>query len=936
MLVIERSDFNDQTVRDQITNLIYEFSNKNEAGIVEARKKAFEISRSFLWKNLIQNYEEVYQLALERFSLRSPALERILEMPPRTYMDPAESNEPIWKSAMVRFKVPEVLKDLETLSKNLWWTWHPEASALFASIDAILWEKANHNPIALLGSLSHTRFLELSKDAGFMSNLDQIIKKFDAYMLGTPQKKGPKVAYLCLEYGLHESLPLYSGGLGILAGDYLKEASDRQVDMVAFGLLYRYGYFKQGLTLHGDQVAHYEKQHFTQLPIRPVRDSEGNRLILQLPLRGPLIMVQVWKVSVGRVTLYLFDTDIPENSDENKRITHHLYGGDSEYRFRQELLIAANAIQLLEVLKITPDLYHYNEGHTAFTSLIRVVKLVAQENMSFEEAEQFVRASTLFTTHTPVPAGHDLFGEDLLRSYQSHFADTLNVPWERFLGLGKINPTDHNEKFSMTHLATRLAGEINGVSKIHAEVTRKMLRPIWKGFLEEELGIGHVTNGVHYATWTAPLWQQLFTKTFGAKFNEDVSNPKYWAKVKEIPSQQIASIKKSLKKELIRGIKQRLKPEMDSLHLHPELGDQMFSSLKETDMIICFARRFATYKRATLLFNNLERVSKLVNNPQKPVKFVFAGKAHPADKAGQDLIKRIMEISQRPEFVDKIFFVQNYDMALGRLLLQGADVWLNTPERKNEASGTSGMKAALNGTLNCSVLDGWWAEAYRMDAGWGLPQERTFNDSAHQDDLDTETLYNILEHEVIPEYFDVDKTGISEKWIERIKNNFVHIAPQFVTSRMLTEYQENYYAKMYEHVLKLKANNYETTKNVVGWVKKINREWPSISVVDIQVSDGKKPLDLGDVFKAEVVLNLNGLPASDIGVELVFAKRSEDGSYYIRNVQELELVEEKKNQAVYKGEAIASLCGAFQYNIRFFPKHPLLWHRRNLPLVKWI
>ena len=935
MSVIERSDFNDETVTDQIANIIYEFSNMDGAEIARTRKKAFEISRSFLWKNLIENYEEVYQLALERFAKRSSALERILEMPPVTYLEPAESNEPIWKSAMVRFKVPEPLKDLETLSRNLWWTWHPEAGALFASIDAQLWEKTNHNPIALLGSLSHTRYIALSNDADFIAELHRVIEKFNAYMLGAP-KKGPKIAYLCMEYGLHESLTLYSGGLGILAGDYLKEASDRHVDMVAFGLLYRYGYFKQGLSPDGDQVVHYEKQHFTQLPIRPVNDADGNRLKLQLPLRGPLIRVQVWSVNVGRVKLYLFDTDIPENSDENKKITYHLYGADSEYRFRQELLIAVNTIQLLEFLETTPDIFHYNEGHTAFTSLIRVIELVAQKNMSFEEAGLFVKASTLFTTHTPVPAGHDLFGEDLLRSYQSHFADTLNVPWERFLGLGKINPTDQNEKFSMTHLAARMAGEINGVSKIHGEVTRKMLRPIWKGFLEEELGIGYVTNGVHYATWAASLWQQLFTKTLGSKFDEDVSNPEFWAKVNEIENQQIASIKKSLKKELIRGIRQRLKSEMDDLYPNPLLGYEASGSLKETDMIICFARRFATYKRANLLFTNLERVSKLVNDPQKPVKFIFAGKAHPADKGGQDMIKNIVEISRRPEFLGKIIFVQNYDMALARLLVQGADVWLNTPERKNEASGTSGMKAALNGTLNCSVLDGWWAEAYREDAGWALPQEPTFHDSAHQYNLDAMTLYNLLEQEVIPEFFDLDKTGVSAKWIARIKNSFIHIAPRFVTCRMLLEYQQHYYSKMYENVQNLRANNYATTKEMIAWTKKINAEWTGISVVDVRVSDGKKPLDLGDVFKAEVVLNLNGLTPSDIGVELVFAKRGEDGSYYVRNVRELKLIGEHKNRATFQGEAVASLSGAFQYDIRIFPKHPRLRHRRNLPLVKWI
>lgn len=439
MLVVERDDFNDETVIDRMTNYIYEFNGKNETEVQRAREKAFEISRSFLWKNLIANYNETYAKALERHFLRKRTFARLAQSTPSTYLPLAESNQPIWKSAMTAFKVPDALKELELLGKNLWWTWHPEAENLFSSIDRELWETAGHNPLALLNALHYERLLELEKDKTFMAKLKGVVKKFNAYMAEADTKSGPKVAYLCMEYGMHESFPMYSGGLGILAGDYLKEASDKNMDIVAFGLLYRYGYFNQSFNLHGDQISQNERLHFTQLPIRPVMDANGNRLILQLPLRGPMLNAQVWKVEVGRTPLYLFDTDIPENSDENKRITHQLYGGDNENRFRQELLLAANAVQLMENLQLKPDLFHYNEGHTAFTGLVRTLRLVAEENLSFEEAVQFVKASTLFTTHTPVPAGQDSFGEDLLRSYQSHFAESLHVPWEHLLGLGRIN-----------------------------------------------------------------------------------------------------------------------------------------------------------------------------------------------------------------------------------------------------------------------------------------------------------------------------------------------------------------------------------------------------------------------------------------------------------------------------------------------------------------
>ena len=936
MLVIERSDFNDDAVIEQMADHIFKFSTKSISEIQAAREMAFEISRAFLWENLIGNYEEVYQLALERNAIRTRTMERLREIAPMPYAELAKSSDPIWKSAMVKLKMPESLKNLENLAKNLWWTWQPGAIALFASIDAELWEEADHNPTCLLNLLDYERLLELEKDTEFMSRLKHISEAFEDYMSKATEKTGPKVAYMCLEYGLHESIPIYSGGLGILAGDYLKEASDQNTDMVAFGLLYRFGYFQQGLTLQGEQVAQYVKQHFTQLPMTPVKIANGDRLILPLPLRGPIINAQVWRMDVGRIPLYLFDTDIPENSEEDKKITHNLYGGDKENRFRQELLLAANTLLLLEKLQIQPDLFHYNEGHTAFTGLFRIMKLVINKNLSFEEAEQFVKDSTLFTTHTPVPAGQDVFGEDLLRGYQSHFADSMNVPWKRFLGFGKLNPSNADEKFSMTYLAARSAGEINTVSEIHAKVTQKMFSPIWKGYLPEELQIKNVTNGVHWATWTAPQWQQLFLKTFGKDFIRDISSPDHWAKAKGIPFEKILDIKKELKKELIETVKKRLLLEMQSMH---SVSKQMFgalNSLNENDLIIGFARRFATYKRADLLFSDLNRLSSLLGDADRPVKFIFAGKAHPADIEGQNLIKRIYEISERPEFIGKIFFIQDYDIDLARLLVQGVDVWLNTPERGNEASGTSGMKAVLNGTLNFSVLDGWWAEGYRSDSGWCLPKEQVYDNFNDQNNLDAETIYNILEYKIVPEFFEKNAEGVPENWIKKIRNAFVHVAPNFTTTRMLHEYTKNYYDKMYARVQQMKENDFQGIKDLVGWMQMINESWDKISVVDVQVSNGIKPLELGEKLQAELTLDLGQLSPNDIGVELVFAKRGKDGEFHIRNVEELKPVSQKKQQVVYKGEATATLTGALRYGIRYYPKNISLNHRRDLPRVEWI
>ncbi len=936
MLVLERDDFNDDTVTDQMTNYIFEFSTKSEQEVLRARKKAFEISRAFLWENLIENYNQVYRVGSERHILRKSSFERLMQSAPVPFAKLEESNDPIWKKAMAKFKLPDTLKDLERLAKNLWWTWHHEAVDLFSSIDIELWEAVRHNPLALLNALQYDQFLELEKNKAFMTNLKSTIKKFDVYMEGGSKKLAPKVAYLCMEYGLHESFPMYSGGLGILAGDYLKEASDKNVDIVAFGLLYRHGYFSQSFNLHGEQISKEENLHFTQLPILPVLDNNGSRLMLQLPLRGPMLNAQVWKVDVGRTPLYLFDTDIPENSDENKNITHQLYGGDNENRFRQELVLAANTVQLMQHLQISPDLYHYNEGHTAFAGLVRIIQLVVGENLNFDEAAQYVRASTLFTTHTPVPAGQDAFNEDLLRSYQSHFAETLNVPWNQLLGFGRINAQDRSEKFSMSYLAARFSSEINTVSKIHADVTRKMFQPLWKGVLEDELQIQNVTNGVHYQSWTAQGWQQLFLETFGPEFLQDQSNATHWAKIKNVPSEKIHAIKKDLKKEMIEGIRNRMKAQLKAQPARFGKVHETLSGLNDNDLIVGFARRFATYKRADLLFKDTKRLSKIVNDPKRPIKFIFAGKAHPADKAGQDLIRRIIELSETPEFSGKLLFVPNYDMALARLMVQGTDIWLNTPERGREASGTSGMKAVLNGTLNFSVMDGWWAEGYKENAGWALSQERDFDNQEDQNDLDANMIYDILENEIIPEFYGVNASGISETWTNRIKNSIAQIAPRFTMARMMDEYIENYYNKMHHRSIMFREKHFENTKVHVEWIKKIYREWDKISVVNVQVSNGTKPLNMGDPFKAEVTLNLNGIPASDIGVELVFASRSEDDNIKIRKVEELPLASEKSHRATYKGKIMVSFSGSFQYGIRYFPKSKWLLHRRDLPLVKWI
>ena len=932
ILIVDRSDYNDETVIDQVSNHIYAFSQKNRRQQDQACKKAFQLSSRARWNNLIDNYHKAYQLALKRFDQRAYKITRILEKPPEAFIEPESINEPIWKSILVEFKIPESLRDLELLSKNLWWSWNTDAIDLFRSIDENLWDEVEQNPVYLLHATSYQRFLELENDQDFMNRLNAVSDNFQKYMAVGKPAEAPKIAYMSMEYGLHVSLPLYSGGLGILAGDYLKEASDQNLDLTAVGLLYRYGYFQQGISPHGDQVVNYDKLHFTRLPIQPVENKNGDRFIMNLPFRGPLVRVQVWRVNVGRTELYLFDTDLPGNSDDDKSITDNLYEVGEHYRLRQELLLSICSLQLFDFLNFQADIFHYNEGHTAFTGIVRIKQLMEKKQLNFFEAFEMVRVSTLFTTHTPVAAGHERFSEDAMRSYQSHLADELNISWNTLLGLGKVNRLDPKEEFSLTYFAARTSQEINAVSKVHSEVTRKMLTPLWRGLLTDELEIGYVNNGVHVATWAADSWKRLFAEL---KLHNNVDESA-WKNILTVPSKDIWQIRSGLKKDFIGILKQRLKRELHLLHHHPGYIYQVLDKLKEDVLIIGFARRFVPYKRVDLLFRDLDRLAVIVGNEQKPVRFVFAGKAHPADGRGADLIRKVLEISKHPRFLGKIIFLPDYDMEIATILVQGVDLWLNTPIRGMEASGTSGMKATLNGVLNFSVMDGWWAEAYRKDCGWALPAEREFENDEDQNDLDATMMYNILEHEIIPEFYQRDGSGVPTKWVERIKNATAFIIPGFSSTRMLEQYYSRYYLPMFERTHHMSCDNYKPVKESVKWMQNVQRNWHQISVVEVEISGDPKPIKLGEQLNARIVLDLGTLFSKDIGVELVLAKRQSNGEFQIKGTMELELIDEKKHLAVYEGGAVLSNSGTYKYDLRFYPKSQLVHRRRDLPLVKWI
>ncbi len=862
-----------------------------------------------------------------------------------------ENNTPQWKRLYIQSKVPKELSGLEELANNLWWSWNHDAINLFAAIDTNKWEKVGHNPIALLDILSYDGYQRLLNDPDFMKKFHDVEDRFHKYMK-EPKKKDLSIAYFCMEYGLHASFKLYSGGLGVLAGDFLKEASDQNIDMVGVGLLYRFGYFRQGLSLLGEQIAHYDPQRFTYLPLEPVRDAEGHWQKIMVDMPGRVLTAKLWKANVGRIPLYLLDTDIDENSEEDKFITHQLYGGDQENRLKQELLLGIGGIRAIDAVGFEPNVFHLNEGHAAFIGLERLRKFVAAGH-SYQEAVELIRSSSLYTTHTPVPAGHDSFPEGMMWHYFNKFASSTSLSWENFIGLGRASAAEKNEVFSMSHLASKLSQEINGVSKIHGEVTRGMFQDMYPGFEPEELHIGHVTNSVHYYSWTAQRWQALYAKTFGKNLHKNQSDVKLWEKIHKVPDEDIMEIKKQQKKAMIEVVKKRLEKNMRDRFESPSKIVETLNSFHENALIFGFARRFATYKRAALLFRNPERLARIISNPDRPVQFIFAGKAHPADKAGQELIRQIYDISGRPEFIGKVIFLEDYDMEITRVMVQGVDVWLNTPTRPLEASGTSGMKATMNGAINFSVLDGWWAEGYRPDAGWALPELRAYSNQEIQNELDAETMYSLLENEIVPEYFDQDEQGISSRWIKRMKNAIAYIAPHFTMKRMMDDYHERFYDKLNKRSQLMRKHNNGKALELAEWKSKVKRAWKDIEVVERDVYNfANTPLPLGEEVKGSIVLNIGDLNPEDVSVEMLIAERKKDKVHIISSyLMDKEKVkhkakveadvdggEEAPNEQLvkYTYRQKVTISGVYEYGFRVFPSNELLAHRQDFSLVSWI
>ncbi|MEG6520542.1 alpha-glucan family phosphorylase [Desulfotomaculum sp. 1211_IL3151] len=832
-------------------------------------------------------------------------------------------------------ELPEKINRLAELARNSWFSWHPLAEQLYSKLDPILWEKVNHNPVKFLLNVDTTCLNKAVGDAVYCDLYQRVMKDFDNYMQGDtwyrktyPELNNQLVAYFSAEFGIHESNPVYSGGLGLLAGDHSKSASDLGLPFVGVGILYKQGYFCQRINREGWQEAHYSFMDFNEMAVTPAVQPEGGDVIITVRLPGRDVFVKVWQLQVGRVVLYFLDTDLTQNSREDRLLTSKLYGGGQDTRICQEIILGIGGVKALRKLGVAPTAWHINEGHAAFIIIERIRELI-QNHVPFASAKEAVRASTIFTTHTPVPAGHDVFDADMIDRYLGYLYEELKLDREGFMGLG----WDSNRHgFNMTLLALHHAAFTNGVSKLHGEVSKRMFAHLYPGIPLEEIPIQSVTNGVHTETWVAPEIRELFEKYISPDWTQNISGPDQWQRVYDIPDQELWSIHQGLKGKMIKFVQNNIFRRMERNFQPLELIRECAGYLSKDILTIGFARRFATYKRAYLLFRDKERLARLLNNPERPVQLIFAGKAHPADGPGQELIKMINDFSYEEQFRGKIVFVEDYDINVSRHLLQGVDVWLNTPRRPHEASGTSGQKAAVNGVINCSVLDGWWPEAYNGENGFAVGTDRDYHNNDEQDREDAGSLFDLLEQIMVPYYYRrVD--GLPREWVRRMKDCLATIPWQFSTERMVKEYTQEFYLKAALRGMAFEADQCQLADQVQQFKNNLTHNWHQLSFNSIQIDQPQVWLAGNEIdVKAEV--HLGSIRPEDLIVELVYGKVSDHGLEATRLIpmQFKQIVRE--NTYLYEAK-LELKKGTSGYTVRIRPKDTHIAQIFELPLVKW-
>lgn len=930
--ILPVSDQTESASVRQITSFIKEVLSLNPAEKEVLEDNAASVVGTVLWDHQIQYYVQAYEKALDMIEIRPAESGDFLTGSPSEFYTPIEPqiNEPTWTRMIVRSSVPESLARLMDLSKNIWWSWNVQAQELFRSIDPRLWKRTKGNPVEVLQQVNYARLNELENDSGFRERMNAVLADFEQYIREKKDdRKEDPIAYFSMEYGLHASLQLYSGGLGVLAGDYLKQASDDKVHMVAIGLLYRYGYFTQRISPGGQQIASYNLQNFNNSAAMPVRDEQGKWRTVSIAFPGRTVIARIWKVAVGRTDLYLLDTDFEDNEEKDRTLTHHLYGGDLEHRLKQEILLGIGGIRTLNTLGINPVIYHLNEGHAAFVGLERLYQLIRDYNLSYSQAREVVRASSLFTTHTPVPAGHDVFPEDLMRIYLGHMTSRLKINWPHFMFLGSGMKDSPKHSFSMSVLASRLSNEINGVSMLHGKVSQKMFADLFPGYLAEENHISFVTNGVHYPTWTDEEWRSRL------ETEEDRGFPDF-NRIDEMSDEEIWTIRRKLKQRLYQLILDRIEAKSSSDYESPTYMLEVKRKLNPDSLTVGFARRFATYKRAGLLFRDPERLDRIVNHPERPVTFIFSGKAHPHDEPGQQLIRELVQLSKQPRFVGKILFLENYDMDLASYLVSGVDVWLNTPTRPLEASGTSGQKVVMNGGLHFSVLDGWWVEGYKPGAGWALSIDRTYMDQELQNELDVDNIYSLFEGEITRAFYERDGEKLPGQWIDFIRKSMKEVAPQFTSHRMIHDYMDRFYNPLKERSLAFREDRFAEARYFASWKKEMQAAWKSLRIVEyesIDVSEGE--IVAGRQYTRKLVLDLGSIPVEHVGVELVVSEENggtREATFHI----DYELVGTEGRVATYELAYTPVIPGTFDISTRIYIKNDKWAHRSRLPMVHWV
>lgn len=844
----------------------------------------------------------------------------------------------------VQPQLPEKLARLNELANDLLYSWDRSVRLLYYRLDPALWHSCGHNPKLFLRRVSQQRLDQAAEDRVYLEAYNRVLSTYDTYIEEKQRNVIDEyldptqdlVAYFCAEFGLHESLPIYSGGLGILAGDHCKAASDLAIPFIAVGMLYRQGYFTQTIDEHGNQVAHYTTTAFDQLPLKPAVDAQGEELKVRIDFPGRVVALKVWEARAGHIRLYLLDSDLLENQEADRAITHQLYGGDTNTRIQQEIVLGIGGVRALRALGLNPTVWHINEGHAAFLVLERCRELVSDHAMKFSSALELVAAATVFTTHTPVPAGHDIFDQSLVSSYFADYAEQLGIEMEQFLNLG-ASPGNQGG-FNQTVLALRGSRFHNGVSRIHGKVASSMEGYVWPQIPHEENPMRHVTNGVHAATFLANEWSNLYDMRFGMQWRNELLNEEYWERIDEIPDHSFWSLRQSLKSELLNEVRRRIVIQQRRNRCGEAQLDRIIRYLSphEADILsIGFARRFATYKRATLLFSDPERLARLLNDPKRPVLLIFAGKAHPSDLPGQQLIQVIHEFSRRPEFTGKILLLEGYDLSLARKLVCGVDVWLNTPEYPMEASGTSGQKAGMNGVINLSVLDGWWGEGYNGENGWAITPHDQHYDATFRNQEEANELLDILEHQVIPLYYERDGHGFSEGWVHMSKASMKSILPQFNSQRMVMDYIRDFYGPAARQGRELANNHARGARDLAAWKEKVYRLWPEVSLRLRR--DVPAAVTAGGKVRIEVAARLKGLSPDDVRVECVIGREDEhhefSASDYIGFNAE---GENEKGETLFVLELDPPLPGLQHYQIRMYPYHRLLSHRFETGRMIWL